>query len=131
MALPKHKTRLAGRVRVHRQRSKGWQANYSALYGSPKSSALPKNWRDRLPLPDAYYSAHVVKLGKPNALGWAQGLCPFHTDSNASLGVNLIDPRGGWRCFAGCGGGDLCGFHMKLTGMDFKEAVADLLRMAR
>ena len=35
--------------------------------------------------------------------------------------------RGGWRCFAGCGGGDLVGFHMLLRGLDFKTAVRDLV----
>ena len=55
------------------------------------------------------------------------GRCPFHDDRNASLSVNLRDERGGWRCFAGCGGGDLVGFHMRQTGKAFCDAVADLL----
>lgn len=86
------------------------------------------DWRDRLPDPASYYSAHVVKLSRPNATGWAQGRCPFHDDGSASLSVQVTDSRGGWRCFAGCGGGDLVGFHMRRTGKPFKEAVADLLR---
>ena len=88
---------------------------------------LPPDWRGRLPDPESYYRAHVAKLGKANATGWAQGPCPFHDDRNASLSVNLSDERGGWRCFAGCGGGDLVGFHMRQTGKAFREAVADLL----
>lgn len=86
---------------------------------------LPKNWRDHVPDPDAYYRQHVAKLGKANGSGWAQGTCPFHDDRSASLSVNMQE--GGWRCFSGCGGGDLIGFHMKVTGKVFKDAVADLL----
>ncbi len=92
-----------------------------------EAPTIPKNWRDRLPDPEAYYRQHVAKLGKPNLTGWAQGTCPFHDDHNASLSVHVRDARGGWRCFSGCGGGDLVGFHMRLTGKSFKGAVADLL----
>jgi len=103
---------------------KNWQAQSSL--GSERK--LPANWRDRLPAPAHYYGAQVAKLGRPNITGWAQGVCPFHDDSNASLSVHIADARGGWRCFAGCGGGDLVGFHIRLTGRPFKDAVADLLR---
>ena len=92
---------------------------------------VPSNWRDRLPDPAIYFAAHVPKLTRRNATGWAQGVCPFHDDHSASLSVHVADSHGGWRCFAGCGGGDLVGFHMRLRGMDFKAAVADLLRGAR
>ena len=54
--------------------------------------------------------------------------CPFHEDRNASLSVKVVDARGHWRCFAGCGAGDLVAFHMRRTGKAFQEAVADLLR---
>ena len=91
------------------------------------STRLPRNWRDRLPDPGAYYAQHVAKLGKPNALGWAQGQCPFHDDRNASLSVHVSDARGGWRCFASCGGGDLVGFHIKRTGQSFADAVRELI----
>lgn len=103
-----------------------------ALYGNPTDRArrLPADWRGRLPVPADYYGAHVAKLGKRNGSGWAQGWCPFHDDHDASLSVNLHNPRGGWRCFAGCGGGDLVGFHMRMTGKPFKEAVADLIGQA-
>lgn len=95
---------------------KGWQ-----------SPTLPRDWRDRLPDPAHYYAQHVGKLSRPNGTGWAQGVCPFHEDRNASLSVKPSE-RGMWRCFAGCGGGDLVGFHMRLSGKPFKEAVADLVR---
>lgn len=91
------------------------------------SSRLPENWRDRLPDPARYYGNHVDKLSKPQGNGWAQGRCPFHEDRNASLSVNLAHPRGGWKCFAGCGAGDLVSFHMRRTGLTFKDAARELL----
>lgn len=96
-----------------------------ALYGTP-TGRLPDDWRARLPDPASYYAQHVAKLTRTNGTGWAQGVCPFHEDRNASLSVKPSE-RGMWRCFAGCGGGDLMGFHMRLTGKPFKEAVADLV----
>ncbi|MEO9080038.1 MAG: CHC2 zinc finger domain-containing protein [Rhodanobacter sp.] len=97
------------------------------LYGDKPSAYIPDNWRDRLPDPATYYRQHVQKLGRTNATGWAQGVCPFHEDHNASLSVNLTGERGAWRCFASCGGGDLLGFHQRRTGLDFKAAVRDLI----
>lgn len=88
---------------------------------------LPQTWRDRLPDPATYYAQRVEKLGKPNGFGWAQGKCPFHDDHEASLSVNVVSPKGGWLCFAGCGKGDLVAFHMRATGLPFPDAVADLL----
>ena len=88
---------------------------------------IPENWRDRLPDPAKYYCQYVAKLGKPNGTGWAQGVCPFHDDHNKSLSVCITGERGGWGCFAGCGGGDLVGFHSRLRGLDFRAAVRDLL----
>jgi DNA primase len=99
----------------------------SELYRTRKPARIPDNWRDRLPDSLTYYSQHVSKLGKVNATGWAQGVCPFHEDRNASLSVNIAGERGLWRCFAGCGGGDLVGFHMRRTGLDFRAAVRDLI----
>lgn len=97
---------------------KGWQSNPST----------PNNWRERLPDPATYYAARLQKLTRTNAQGWAQARCPFHDDKEASLSVHLSNPNGGWRCFAGCGGGDLLSFHMRATGQDFKAALADLLK---
>lgn len=94
-------------------------------------SALPKNWRERIPSPDEYFSSAVPTLTRANVNGWAQGRCPFHDDGNASLSVNLRGDKGRWRCFASCGGGDLIGFHMKLRGLEFNEAIRDLLRGGR
>lgn len=92
---------------------------------------LPKNWRDRLPSPASYYVEHVKQLGKPNAEGWAQGRCPLHDDKTASLSVNVGGRVGGWRCFAGCGNGDLVDFHGRLNNLSFKEAVRDLIGVTR
>lgn len=91
------------------------------------SAHLPDNWRERLPDPAGYYAQRIHGIGRANTSGWAQGRCPFHDDSNASLSVHVEGERGHWRCFAGCGGGDLVNFHMRLQGMDFKAAVRDLI----
>lgn len=112
--------------------------NMNALYAPEatptrrgwQSPRLPRDWRERLERADveAYYRRHVEKLSRPNATGWAQGRCPFHEDRSASLSVHVTDARGGWRCFASCGGGDLIGFHQKVIGKPFADAVRDLLR---
>jgi DNA primase len=90
------------------------------------SLRIPDDWRDRLPDPTTYFGQHVAKLNKANAAGWAKCVCPFHDDSNASLSVHIA---GGWHCFAGCGGGDMLGFHQRITGKDFRDAVRDLLAL--
>lgn len=92
---------------------------------------LPRNWRERMPYPETYYRSRVERLSPRHGNGWAQGCCPFHDDRNASLSVRLDGERGHWRCFAGCGSGDLLAFHMRLTGMQFVQAVRDLVRGAR
>ena len=95
------------------------------------SKRLPGRWRQRLPEPDTYYRQAVPSLGRARSDGWAQGLCPFHDDRTPSLSVNLDGRRGGWICFAGCGKGDLVGFHMRLKGLTFREAVRELVGGAR
>lgn len=107
------------------RRVSGAIARLGALYGKADSTRLPDNWRDCLPDPDAYYRARVAKLGKAHGNGWAQGRCPFHEDRNASLSVSLL--HGGWKCFAGCGGGDMVSFHMRTSGLAFADAARDLL----
>ncbi|MDC8637048.1 CHC2 zinc finger domain-containing protein [Xanthomonas hortorum] len=98
------------------------------VYQSPtRSGRLPDDWRKRLPEPESYYRAHVAKLGKAHGNGWAQGRCPFHEDGTASLSVNLSQPCGFWKCFAGCGSGDMVTFHMKRSGLPFADAARDLL----
>lgn len=112
----------------------GLRALYGRDHGSGSSARTPRapdNWRDRLPDPAGYYADKVVKLGKRNSDGWAQGRCPFHDDHDASLSVNLAGSRGGWRCFAGCGHGDMVAFHMRLRNLPFVDAVRELVGVAR
>ena len=52
------------------------------------------------------------------------GHCPFHDDEKASFGVN--EEGNYWHCFAGCGGGSIIDFYMKLKNVDFNTAVDDL-----
>lgn len=128
MSRPANAKPHGGSRGVNRMGNAAYLNRVSALYGASRGSDyLPQNWRDRLPDPASYYAQHVAKLGKPNATGWAQGQCPFHEDRNASLSVHVASVKGQWRCFASCGGGDLVGFHMKRTGLDFKAAVRDLI----
>lgn len=89
---------------------------------------LPSQWRDLLPDPHAYFREHLNKLGTANGSGWAQGTCPFHEDKTASLSVKVAE-RGNWKCFAGCGSGDIVSFHMRRTGLPFVDTVRDLLGM--
>lgn len=114
------------RISQHTSTSPGVRSNHSPQAHS--SSSVPRNWRDRLPNPAAYYAKVVSGLGTANAEGWAQGKCLFHEDTNASLSVHVGHERGGWRCFSGCGGGDMVSFEMKRTGRSFKEAVINLIR---
>lgn len=56
------------------------------------------------------------------------GLCPFHDDHNASLGVR--DDRGFFKCHS-CGAkGDAIAFVQQFDGVDFRTALADLAQMA-
>lgn len=121
------------RCRVHRRLVPVVLAGVAEMsrHALKSPARIPDNWRERLPDPGAYYGQHVAKLGKPNGTGWAQGVCPFHDDHNKSLSVCLVGERGGWRCFAGCGGGDLVGFHTRLRGLDFRAAVRELLEVRR
>ncbi|GEM_PF-611252 len=125
------RTSPAGTGLAHRKAFSGTDSTTAlrALYGASKApisaKRLPVDWRDRLPDPASYYAQHV-KLTGPNSSGYAQGRCPFHDDHNASLSVHVIG-RGLWKCFASCGGGDMVGFHMRLTGKAFRDAVCELI----
>jgi len=88
---------------------------------------LPSNWPYMLPEPKQYFRRRIAELCSPNAIGWAQGKCPFHKDPAAAFCVNLRWDQPQWRCFGGCGSGNMVDFHMRMYGLDFSEAVAELL----
>jgi hypothetical protein len=71
------------------------------------------------------FVSQYVEL-KPAGSG-ATGLCPFHNDHRPSLGIN--DQENYWHCFAGCGGGSVIDFWMKMKGCDFVEAVTELAQI--
>lgn len=96
---------------------------------TPVQPALPGNWRECLPNPAGYYKQRIESLTPANSAGWAQGRCPFHDDNVASISVQLDGARGNWRCFAGCGTGDMVEFHQRVTGLPFVSAVRDLLAL--
>lgn len=73
-------------------------------------------------IPLATYISRYVEL-RPTASGFI-GLCPFHDDAVPSFGINIEGNY--WNCFAGCGGGDLVSFVMKLKNISFLEAVKEL-----
>lgn len=80
-----------------------------------------------LPDPAGYYAANVQRLGRANQTGWALGLCPFHDDHNPSLSVNL--ETGAFACHAcGAKGSGVISFHMRLTGLSYREAACELER---
>ncbi len=125
MAGSGHSNRLGGRI------------DYAALTGRSQSSrldvqtsrSLPANWRARMPDPARYYAAALGKLARADAKGWAACRCPFHQDAHASASANIL--TGGFRCHGCEARGDLLAFHMRRTGLAFKDAVRDLLRAAR
>lgn len=55
------------------------------------------------------------------------GLCPFHDDTHASLGVN--GRKGIYKCFSCGAGGDALDFVMEHDRVDFRAALADLAQM--
>ncbi|MGE5073565.1 MAG: CHC2 zinc finger domain-containing protein [Anaerolineae bacterium] len=85
----------------------------------PINGELPvwEKIKQRLPIGDV-----VAKYVELDSKG--RGRCPFHDDQHPSLSVNFDE--GYWHCFAGCGGGSVIDFWMKLHSMSFAEAVSDL-----
>jgi DNA primase len=53
------------------------------------------------------------------------GRCPWHEDSTASLVVTAS--KNLWHCMAGCGGGSVIDWVMKVRGVSFRHA-AEILR---
>jgi hypothetical protein len=79
-----------------------------------------------LPPAGEIYRQFVPSLGHPNFTGWSLGLCPFHPDVHPSFVANVQEKNGGWKCFAGCGSGDLINFYMRATGLGFADALREL-----
>lgn len=55
-----------------------------------------------------------------------RGVCPFHKDT-IKPNFFIYTQTNTWFCFAGCGGGDVISFVMKLNDCSFKEAVEKLI----
>ena len=87
----------------------------------------PKLDRSTLPAPLSYLASAGIRIGRSRG-DWISAICPSHrngAEKNPSMSVNISS--GGFKCFA-CGikGGDIVALHMLITGLRFREAVADL-----
>jgi DNA primase len=74
--------------------------------------------------PSAFETGGVRKITSsryPNHMG----LCPFHNDRNPSFSFNA--ESGLWKCFAGCGHGNLFDFYGKILGIDPKQDFRKLI----
>ena len=56
-----------------------------------------------------------------------KGHCPFHTDERESFSVYEGYK---FKCFAGCGNGDVIAFHQRKYQLDFRAAISDLAERA-
>lgn len=56
-----------------------------------------------------------------------RGHCPFHEDQR-DPNFFIYTKTNSWYCFAGCGGGDVISFAMKMNNTSFKEAIEDLIK---
>ncbi len=99
----------------------------SRVYNATVRKSRLSSVRPHFLPPLDYYMRELGQFSRVNAAGWAQTKCPFHDDHRASLSVQLVG-RGAWKCFAGCGSGDLIAFHMKRSGLSFVAAMRDLAR---
>jgi putative DNA primase/helicase len=56
------------------------------------------------------------------------GLCPFHDDTGQSFSTYVSETTGhrGWKCFTGCGSGNLIDFYMKRHDLSFRDALQAL-----
>jgi hypothetical protein len=70
-----------------------------------------------------FYKSHIPSF---NANGKVEVLtnCPFHDDKSPSMSVNT--DTGKYFCHACKDGGDPIKFHMRMKGVDFRQALADL-----
>lgn len=65
------------------------------------------------------YTGNLKKTGRV-----LMGCCPFHQESSPSFAI--YPETNTWNCFAGCGGGDVVSFYMKLKGVSFQTALEEL-----
>jgi len=99
------------------KREKHLPKTYGVIYESNEIERLKK----AVPLVD-FISAFVDL--RPVASG-AVGRCPFHDDQHPSFGVNKEGNY--WQCFSGCGSGSIIDFWMKWKGVEFPQAVDELV----
>jgi DNA primase len=64
-----------------------------------------------------YYN---VKHKSANTDGWVRFQCPFHNDKSPSASISV--KNGGWKCFSGCGSGNLLDFVAKIENISLKQA---------
>jgi hypothetical protein len=76
----------------------------------------------------AYYEARLDRLSRQDAKGEVSTHCPFHDDRTASFSVNMN--KGVWCCHAGCGGGNVLQFEMKVSDCDDAEALKAIFDLA-
>lgn len=74
----------------------------------------------------AYCEARLEKAKAER--GEVAACCPYHDDDNPSWYCNL--ETGLWKCHGCDEHGSLFDLHMHLTGLDFKEAMAELAELA-
>jgi len=67
------------------------------------------------------YIGNLKKTGKV-----LMGCCPFHKDPSPSFAI--YPQTNTYNCFAGCGGGDVISFYMKLHNVDFQTALGELTK---
>ncbi len=131
---------LAPTVREQIQVLSAHQTVPEAIFGAYVTNELEKQKR-HVPRPSGtiYASNDIERVKKtiplidfisafvdlrPVASG-AVGRCPFHDDEHPSFGVNKEGNY--WQCFSGCGSGSIIDFWMKWKGIDFPQAVDELV----
>lgn len=67
---------------------------------------------------DVFYREYVKEAGEEQN-GWVTGRCPFHDDNAPSFSYS--PEHGGWKCFAGCGSGDIFDFWATLKELDIEQ----------
>jgi hypothetical protein len=92
------------------------------VYAGTEESKKPLSERIKQSITVRDFVSQFVELSPAG-----RGLCPFHDDQNSSFAVNAEGNY--WHCFAGCGGGSIIDFWMKMKNCDFKTAVRELANM--